>query len=1170
MPSYDSSPTSWDSTPVNWDIIYGASGLWDVIPIDWDDAPVDWDSFFQDSQLWDVTPVNWDSTVDWDSPEAPPVPEPEPPPTEFPDPPPALADPIIYTTPVPPQFLQDLIFGPVVTRRRRVDIFSPQTETRVEAVWMADAPLIDGNVSVDMSRPERRMLDLVLDNEERALDHHPNGFWYDKIIKIYHGVETPTAIWETQIGEFMIDDIREAHFPHHVMVKGRDYAKKLMADKFPAAVSYPAGRPIAQIVRSIANAGGVFKLNLDDDDEVLGIATSFERNTTRWEAIQKLADAHSLEVFFDRFGYLVLRPYRDPMVAPVVFTFMTGAQGNLANYEKASNDKELYNHVTVTGAATGNRIPVFGEAENTNPASATSVQRIGRRTLPVEDPLVVTVEQANRRAAQLLRVASLQSYEINLGAILAPWLDVGDAVEFIDPRAVAGQPTRFLLSTLEYPIALGPMTANGKRLTIVTSTGGEGPGEEPPPPPPPTGTAPTVTSHPVALLTAQEGTTFSFTALGTGNPTPTVQWQWATSTGGPWNNISGATSTTLSETATTIKHNNYYRAVFTNSAGTVSSNPGRLNVSVITTPPETISVGRARLAWYYFDANTPPSDSVINAWAPQLALVVLHPKLTSTRDKIKAANPRCKVLMAKSLWTTVQTETAAPFTTALSYQQALTGGWLAQDNVTSPPPPSGTFPATIQAESFVLVNPVPTTGMQIESARAGYNGTGYISRWYQDGERVRFTYQSDQARTASIKFRHVKASESPAARREVYVNSVLRGTVDFPATGALWASAPWVTAGSEPFLDIPLVSGTNTIELVVPGGGDGIELDQIVLGTAVGTTPPPPPPPPGGGSGTGRFDIDAQGNFIDPLGRRTVLWGANGGIQNYILTSSLSNGQLSVPNGADWAQWGWNFCRLVTLPDFAAGGTGSPGPTTLQQLVDRIIALHNDFAAREMVLMVTSFESGVGTNPAPGATPHTDEMFRRLVDAIGDSPWFWINYQNEPYWEGGGGWINYHNHGYNLVRSRPKGVNTMFVVDAYQSGQAGAGGIGDFNTFRSGKHHVVYSYHAYMAGKNASTLESERTQLNAANIAWIIGEYAYQPVNQGSCCGGTYTDQRAGALKIINEWIPAGESSCWWIATADFEAHTLRQGNNEYNEWGAGLNEAGQALWNQRTRPKQY
>jgi hypothetical protein len=1152
----------------------GSRGIFDAPPVepaeDWDDSSVEWDA----------APVNWDTDLTVVGPE--PEPEPEPPgPTDPEVPiPPAPIQITTYTTPLPPQFIQDLIFGPAVQRRRRVDIY------RADAVtpWMLDAPLLDGNVSVDQGRAERRMADITLDNEERRLDHHPGGFWYDKVIKIFHGVETPTAIWETQIGEFLIDDIREAHFPHHVSVKGRDYTKKLMNSKIPAAMTFPAGRDVAQAVRTIATGTGteeiITKFNLDDDGQVLGISVTFERNVTRWEAIQKIADAYSLEVFFDRFGFLVLRPYRDPMVAPVVFTFLTGVKGNLASYEKSSNDSQLFNHVVVTGAATANRIPVFGEAENNNPASATSIINMRqRRTLPIEDPLVVSTEQAQRRAAQLLKVAGLASYEINLGAILAPWLDVGDAIEFIDPRAVVGQPTRFLLSTLSYPIALGPMQANGKRLSIVTSTGGEQPPPtEPPPtePPPPNTVAPVVTAHPVALLTAVAGTNFTFTSLATGTPTPTVQWQWSTSTSGPWNNIANATSNSLTESATTAKDNNYYRAVFTNSAGTAASNPGRLDVSNITTPPTTVSTGKARLAWYWLEA-TPPSDAVINAWAPQVALVVLNPKLVSTRDKIKAANPQCRVIAAKSLWTTVSTETAAPFTTALNYNQALTNSWLLQDNVTTPPPPSGSFPATVQAETFTLVNPAPDGMMVSTSGRAGFQGSGFISRWYQDGERVEFTYVSDVARTAALKFRHAQGNVSQTASRNVYTNGVLRGTVTFPATGANWTVATWVADGSRPSIDVPLTAGSNTIRIEVPGAGDGIELDAVEITTAVGAEPPPPPPPPGGGTGTGYWEIDAQGRFLDPLGRRTQLIGANAGIQHYAMTSQLNNGQWAFANSTDFRQWGWNCVRLFCVADYAVGGEGAPGPVSLQQLVDRIIAVHNDLATHEIVTIYSDWGSGsTGVNPAPGASANADEVTRRLIDAIGDSPWLWIGHVNEPFaWPGHPqpGWVTWNNYLYNLIRTRPKGAKTMFVADASSTGQDAATCVstGDWAAFATGKHHVALGWHLYMAGRTAASIESERTVLKNANVPFIIGEYGYQPNNPGAaCCGGTWNDQRAGSLKVINEWTAQGESHLVWHATGDNHSHTLRNPGAPYNEYGNSLNEMGQALWNQRTRSKQY
>ena len=60
--------------------------------------------------------------------------------------------------------------------------------------------------------------------------------------------------------------------------------------------------------------------------------------------------------------------------------------------------------------------------------------------------------------------------------------------------------------------------------------------------------APSVTQNP-SSSTVTAGSTASFTAAATGNPTPTVQWQVSTNGGSNWSNISGATNTTYSFTA---------------------------------------------------------------------------------------------------------------------------------------------------------------------------------------------------------------------------------------------------------------------------------------------------------------------------------------------------------------------------------------------------------------------------------------------------------------------------------------------------------------------------------------------------------------------------------------------------------------------------------------------
>ncbi len=88
---------------------------------------------------------------------------------------------------------------------------------------------------------------------------------------------------------------------------------------------------------------------------------------------------------------------------------------------------------------------------------------------------------------------------------------------------------------------------------------------------------PTVTTQP-ADQTVDKGDNATFTAAADGSPAPTVQWQVSTDGGGTWGNLAGATSTTLNVATTQDDNGNKYRAVFTNSLGTATSDAATLTV----------------------------------------------------------------------------------------------------------------------------------------------------------------------------------------------------------------------------------------------------------------------------------------------------------------------------------------------------------------------------------------------------------------------------------------------------------------------------------------------------------------------------------------------------------------------------------------------------------------
>lgn len=297
----------------------------------------------------------------------------------------------------------------------------------------------------------------------------------------------PTDSWEIQLGEFVIDNITEANFPHQIKITGRDYTKKCLTSKFENAVTFAAGTSLLDLIKGIASNAGISKFKLPQMPEALTSSISADRGTERWAVMKDAADANGYEIFFDNQGYLTMRKYLDPSFSPTTATFKTGASGNLVSYERSLNDSRLYNHVVVWGdPADGeeDRLPYFGEARNTEPSSPTHIRQPGE-TSGLEDRLYTFAstfftsdQQCQDLALAWLKIHALESYELSVGAIYYPWLEAGEIVEILDPDRLDTDPTRFLMDSITFPLGLGPMSLTAKRVTYVGDPNSTAPADE--------------------------------------------------------------------------------------------------------------------------------------------------------------------------------------------------------------------------------------------------------------------------------------------------------------------------------------------------------------------------------------------------------------------------------------------------------------------------------------------------------------------------------------------------------------------------------------------------------------------------------------------------------------------------------------------------------------------
>jgi hypothetical protein len=144
-----------------------------------------------------------------------------------------------------------------------------------------------------------------------------------------------------------------------------------------------------------------------------------------------------------------------------------------------------------------------------------------------------------------------------------------------------------------------------------------------------TGVAPQVTEQPTDV-TVETGTQYSLSADASGVPTPTVQWQRSTDSGTTFQAVPGATSKTFSDTASPSQNGTRYRAVFTNSEGSATTNVATLTV----VPAFALSVGNASVVEGDSGGTRPAS----------LAVVLSRPASTSITVHYATANGTASAL----------------------------------------------------------------------------------------------------------------------------------------------------------------------------------------------------------------------------------------------------------------------------------------------------------------------------------------------------------------------------------------------------------------------------------------------------------------------------------------------------------------------------------------------
>ena len=124
--------------------------------------------------------------------------------------------------------------------------------------------------------------------------------------------------------------------------------------------------------------------------------------------------------------------------------------------------------------------------------------------------------------------------------------------------------------------------------------------------------APQITTQPTDQSVCA-GATATFSAAASGDPAPTVQWQVSSDNGATWSDLSGETNATLSVVTSAADNGKQYRAVFSNSAGSATTNAATLTVNsapTISTQPSNQTVNAGQSVSFSAAASGSPTPTV--------------------------------------------------------------------------------------------------------------------------------------------------------------------------------------------------------------------------------------------------------------------------------------------------------------------------------------------------------------------------------------------------------------------------------------------------------------------------------------------------------------------------------------------------------------------------------
>jgi hypothetical protein len=306
----------------------------------------------------------------------------------------------------------------------------PYGSTGVSPSDGVEVEISSGNIVFDTRSDVNGTLELFVnygwpDSDSDLITPYGNEVFVERGVRYGDGAREWVAL-----GYFRIDTIEQDYRKGQIRITGSDRMSRVRDYRPVAPEIFPTTTSVETIVETVVGDAVPGLIVVWDWDASLTLITSDHvLSEDRIQFLRELLTAYGKIFYFDYAGRLVVRDQPIANEGSSVWEVNSGRDGVLVSMNRMISRDSVYNIVVATGEPIGDQPPVRAVAQDTNPASPSSVLGdFGPVPRFFSSSFLTTEAQALSAAESILASSSGLPYVVELGSVPNPAIEGWDVV----------------------------------------------------------------------------------------------------------------------------------------------------------------------------------------------------------------------------------------------------------------------------------------------------------------------------------------------------------------------------------------------------------------------------------------------------------------------------------------------------------------------------------------------------------------------------------------------------------------------------------------------------------------------------------------------------------------------------------------------------------------------